>query len=330
MRKQKLSPEASKAKAIRDKKIAMTGHRKKRKRENERMGQRSDSDIHHTKDGKQVRVSINKNRGNFGKGTKSEGPNMMGQTWLNRRIKGPNAEGDPVKKKKGGVKPYQAIDMADYNNRQQLYGDSLAVFNASENIKNRFAEGLRPGETFTEESVSKTSNTADWEDSLKQLDDFSKFKKDVLVLEKSKVKPTSTSEFWNKKRVEDLPIFSNPFTEKSNTSKDVLAFNAPNYDKPKQKILPPPATKKKSTITKSVVKKKRPQDTISKMPIGKSKSKSTTPKKLKSRENMKMLTQTVMGTSGKREPAHQYKKRKGLSDEQMYRSFPGLKPSKTK
>ena len=87
MRKQKLSPEASKAKAIRDKKIAMTGHRKKRKRENERMGQRPDSDIHHTKDGKQVRVPIKDNRGNFGKGTKNEGPNMMGQTWLNRRNK---------------------------------------------------------------------------------------------------------------------------------------------------------------------------------------------------------------------------------------------------
>jgi len=56
----------------------------------------------------------------------------MNSTWLSRKIKGPNAEGDPVKKKKGGVKPYQAIDMADYNNRQQLYGDSLAVFNASD------------------------------------------------------------------------------------------------------------------------------------------------------------------------------------------------------
>lgn len=87
MRKQKLSPEASKAKAVRDKKIAMTGHRKKRKRENERMGQSPYSDIHHTKDGKQVRVPIKDNRGNFGKGTKSEGPNMMGQTWLNRRNK---------------------------------------------------------------------------------------------------------------------------------------------------------------------------------------------------------------------------------------------------
>lgn len=95
MRKQKLSPEASKAKAVRDKKIAMTPHRKKRKRDNERMGQRSDSDIHHPSGGgPAVRVSIKNNRGNFGKGTKIEGPNMMGQTWLNRRIKGPSAIGE--------------------------------------------------------------------------------------------------------------------------------------------------------------------------------------------------------------------------------------------
>ena len=45
--------------------------------------------------------------------------------------------GDPVKNKNGkGVKPYQAIDMSDYNRRQQMRSDSLAVFNASENIKN--------------------------------------------------------------------------------------------------------------------------------------------------------------------------------------------------
>ena len=55
------------------------------------------------------------------------------------------------------------------------------------------------------------------------------------------------------------------------------------------------------------------------MPIGKLKSKSTTPKELGNR-------QTVMGTSGKREPAFEYQQRKKLSNEQMYQSFPGLKP----
>ena len=88
MRKQKLSPEASKAKAVRDKKIAMTPARREKKAENQRIGQKSDSDLHHPGNGeKPVRVSISKNRGNFGKGTKNEGPNMMGQTWLNRRNK---------------------------------------------------------------------------------------------------------------------------------------------------------------------------------------------------------------------------------------------------
>ena len=149
MRKQKLSPEASKAKAIRDKKIAMTGHRKKRKRENERMGQRSDSDIHHTKDGKQVRVPIKDNRGNFGKGTKNEGTNMMGQTWLNRKINGPSAvggeggEGDPVKEKV--VKPYQSIDMADYNKRTQMYSDSASAHEAVQKISS-IIQGQSGGE----------------------------------------------------------------------------------------------------------------------------------------------------------------------------------------
>jgi len=123
MRKQKLSPEASKAKAVRDKKIAMTPERREKKAENQRIGQKPDSDLHHPGNGKKpVRVSISQNRGNFGNGTKNEGPNMMGQTWLNRKINGPSAigEGD---KKKGGVKPYVTHDRDDP--RIQAYSDSL-------------------------------------------------------------------------------------------------------------------------------------------------------------------------------------------------------------
>ena len=123
MRKQKLSPKASKAKAVRDKKIAMTPARREKKAENQRIGQKSDSDLHHPGNGeKPVRVSISKNRGNFGNGTKNEGPNMMGQTWLNRKINGPSAigEGD---KKKGGVKPYVTYDRDDP--RIQAHSDSL-------------------------------------------------------------------------------------------------------------------------------------------------------------------------------------------------------------
>ena len=69
--KQKLSPKAAAAKKIRDKKAAMSPARKRKKAENQRIGQRSDSDLHHT--GSTVkRVSIKNNRGNFGRGTKNE------------------------------------------------------------------------------------------------------------------------------------------------------------------------------------------------------------------------------------------------------------------
>ena len=69
--KQKLSAKAAAAKKLRDKKAAMTPVRKSRKAENQRLGQRSNSDLHHTSSGVK-RVSIKNNRGNFGRGTKNE------------------------------------------------------------------------------------------------------------------------------------------------------------------------------------------------------------------------------------------------------------------
>jgi hypothetical protein len=68
---QKLSPKASAAKKVRDLAAAKTPLRKHRKAENQRVGQRSDSDLHHSSSGLK-RVSIKNNRGNFGKGTKNE------------------------------------------------------------------------------------------------------------------------------------------------------------------------------------------------------------------------------------------------------------------
>jgi hypothetical protein len=68
---QKLSPKASAAKKARDISAAKTPIRKHRKAENQRAGQRSDSDLHHSSSGLK-RVSIKNNRGNFGKGTKNE------------------------------------------------------------------------------------------------------------------------------------------------------------------------------------------------------------------------------------------------------------------
>jgi len=70
--KQKLSPKASAAKAVRDKKMAMSPARKAKKAQNQRIGQRSDSDLHHTKSGAVKRTSIKNNRGNYGRGTKNE------------------------------------------------------------------------------------------------------------------------------------------------------------------------------------------------------------------------------------------------------------------
>ena len=69
--KQKLSPSAAKRKAARDLAIAKTPARKRKKAQNQRIGQRSDSDLHHTGSGVR-RVSIKDNRGNFGNGTKNE------------------------------------------------------------------------------------------------------------------------------------------------------------------------------------------------------------------------------------------------------------------
>ena len=68
---QKLSPKASAAKKVRDLAAAKTPLRKHRKAENQRAGQRSDSDLHHSSSGLK-RVSIKNNRGNFGRGTKKE------------------------------------------------------------------------------------------------------------------------------------------------------------------------------------------------------------------------------------------------------------------
>ena len=69
---QNLTPTARRMKAIRDLRAAKTKKRKDRKAENQRIGQRSDSDIHHKSDGSTERVSVKNNRGNFGNGTKKE------------------------------------------------------------------------------------------------------------------------------------------------------------------------------------------------------------------------------------------------------------------
>ena len=69
--KQQLSPKASAAKKKRDIEYASKQYRIDRRSQNQSIGQRSDSDLHHT--GSAVkRVSIKNNRGNYGRGTKNE------------------------------------------------------------------------------------------------------------------------------------------------------------------------------------------------------------------------------------------------------------------
>jgi len=307
MRKQKLSPEASKAKAVRDKKIAMTGHRKKRKNENERMGQRSDSDIHHTKDGKQVRVPIKDNRGNFGKGTKSEGPNMMGQTWLNKRIKGPNAEGDPVKKKKGGVKPYVTTNPNDP--RIQAHSDSLALYNSSNQFRadNILSQG---GWKYdTDGNIPKNSNLTK-EDKKSYLEankknlgnkkglgyeiqagndgvidssiagsSDTKAQKELIHTDIAPVSYANLVDTWwrSSKNIESYkddkiirtpnPNYGKPKAKDKDGEVIRMFFSVPIYEKPKQNV---------------ILKKK---DKIKKMPIGKlPRIKSTAPKTLSNRK----------------------------------------------
>jgi len=274
---------------------------------------------------------------------------MMNSTWLSRKIKGPNAEGDPVKKKNGkGVKPYQAIDMADYNRHQQMRNDSLSAHFAAQNIAktiksqsggqwtsatgksydNRHRVGRRGSGTFhhvsKELGVSrgsnvdralKSDNAADAISALfggsgtktKTTLVYENLKKgnpinnytnygDVKGIESSinELKRTDKSlgvsnkvKYYKKRKKRGENYYSDTSVTGYLTGdhdNSIISFDLPYRPKAKQEILLPITTKKKPTITKSVVKKKRPKDTISKMPIGKLKSKSTTPKKISNRK----------------------------------------------
>ena len=59
---QKLSPKAKADKKARDIAAAKTPKRKARKAQNQRIGQRSDSDLHHKSDGSVVKMSVKNNR----------------------------------------------------------------------------------------------------------------------------------------------------------------------------------------------------------------------------------------------------------------------------
>lgn len=65
---QGLSPTALRAKRARDKTAAMTPLRKARKAENQRIGQKPESDLHHTTSGAVRRTSIAYNRATHDRG----------------------------------------------------------------------------------------------------------------------------------------------------------------------------------------------------------------------------------------------------------------------
>jgi hypothetical protein len=67
---QGLSPQALADKRKRDKEYMM-GPYKKKKAENQRIGQRSDSDIHHKPDGTTVRISTKNNRNVWKRGERT-------------------------------------------------------------------------------------------------------------------------------------------------------------------------------------------------------------------------------------------------------------------
>jgi hypothetical protein len=349
MRKQKLSPEASKAKAVRDKKIAMTPHRKKRKRDNERMGQRSDSDIHHPSGGgPAVRVSIKNNRGNFGKGTKIEGPNMMGQTWLNRRIKGPNAEGDPVKKKKGGegdpvkkkggVIPYVTYDRDDP--RIQAHSDSLASYNSS---NNEYYEQFKYEDDRMRASEAAYESRLSDEDRAWLKSKGVEYKPEPLL---SKQEIISRGRKWAEP-VTDVKYDSGGgdpskqwhyvnYKPRTATTRSFggVAPGTPGHSSMKNKSIKPTSFIHGDGYVDAVFFDKPKQEVIlkdlEKMPIRKLKSESTSNEvpELNHPQWYRMKDKKVMGTNGKWESAYQYKTRKGLSNKQMYRSFPELKPDK--
>ena len=254
------------------------------------------------------------------------------------------SEGDPVEKNKG-VKKYQAIDMADYNKRQQMYSDSLSANTATQNIvdtiKNQsggglgveirginfnqeksYAVGKKEGQSLShmtgykaygDSNVDRALQSDNAADAVSALFGFSSEKpkpksnntgfyenysgvkgvessiNTLKKTDKSLGMSNKQSKYYKKRKVGETLIEHHRDTSVSgfltgDHDDSVTTFNLPYRPKPKQEILPP-LSKNKPTVTKSVVKKKpRPKDTISKMPIGKLKSKSTAPKKLSNRK----------------------------------------------
>ena len=163
----------------------------------------------------------------------------MNSTWLSRKIKGPNAEGDSVKNKNGkGVKPYVTYDRDDP--RIQAYSDSLDAHLLTNYFEKEF-KANRGHNLYNNFRVERANivpaNTPSLTTSRSWPYDY--------YASQTKIKPSRIISS-NNKTVRDFPL----------------------YDKPKQKVM---------------------LQSLKKMPIGKLKSKSTTPNKLSSRKPTKVV-----------------------------------------
>jgi len=221
----------------------------------------------------------------------------MNSTWLSRKIKGPNAEGDPVKKKKD-VKPYITYDPND--SRIQAYSDSLALYNSSNQsrVDNILSQGgwkydtdnythknyeltEKDKKSYLKENQKKLSGkkglgyeTQSGNDGI--IDRASggssdtKAQKDLIHSHIAPVKAAPLVDTWmrsSKNISKNLPNpnYGKPYAKDKGGEVIRNFFNVPIYAKPKQEV---------------IVRKKG----VEKIPIGKLKSKSTTPRKLNNRK----------------------------------------------
>ena len=207
--------------------------------------------------------------------------------------------GGRIKNKKGSINPYITYDPKDP--RIQAYSDSITVSDASKEALKYFNDNVEPR---LKKSVGEGETRGDRDKAMAS----------VWPLENNvEVNTSELDKAFN--RLTDYNDGVSPnYIDKNATPVKIInskyddMYGVFMRELPKQEV---------------ILKRK---DKIKKIPTRKLGSNYTTPERLKGRVNMKMLTQKVMGTSGKWEPAYKYQKRKGLSDEQMYRTFPGLKP----
>ena len=217
----------------------------------------------------------------------------MGQTWLNRKIKGPSAvggEGDPPKKK-GGVIPYITYDRDDP--RIQAHSDSLASYN---NSNNEYYENIKW------QDEKRNASEAAYESGLS--DDMREFRRSHGY----EYKPTpilSKQEYVSRGRKWAQPVtdvyynsgggnpseqthYINPNTTDWRKYGGEVAPGTPGHSSMKNKSIKPTSFIQSDGYVGAVFFDKPKQEVIlkglEKMPIRKLKSNYNTPEKLSNRK----------------------------------------------